>query len=88
MTYEKLSAIITDRMIQKNEIRKHRSVQDVRRDDIVSICAGFQKIINLYQESNSYDPIKSFEARAILWDAMNNYDVTDDEVENHEIFKK
>ena len=75
-------------MIQKNEIRKHRSVQDVRRDDIVSICAGFQKIINLYQESNSYDPIKSFEARAILWDAMNNYDVTDDEVENHEIFKK
>jgi len=88
MTHAELANTITDRMIQKNEIRKHRAVQDIRRDDIVSICAGFQKIINLYQESNSYDAIKSFEARAILWDAMNDYDVTDSEIMKHEIFTK
>ena len=88
MTHAELANTITDRMIQKNEIRKHRAVQDIRRDDIVAICAGFQKVINLYQESGSYDANKSFDARMILWDTMNDYDVTDCEIMNHEIFTK
>jgi hypothetical protein len=88
MTYAELDNLTTDRMIQKIQLRKHRAVQDIRRDDIVAICAGFQKVIDLYRESGSYNDHKSFDARMILWDAMNDYDVTDSEIMKHEIFTK
>ena len=88
MTHAELANTITDRMIQKNELRKHRPVHDIRRDDIIHICAAFQKVIDLYKDSGSYDANASFDARSVLLDTMNEFDVTDEEIMDSAIFTK
>jgi hypothetical protein len=42
-------------------------------------------LTQLYQESPHYDACKSLNARAILWDLMSEYNVSNDEVSNHEL---
>jgi hypothetical protein len=86
MTHEELGKTITQRMIRKNEVAKTTTrIHDVRHEDMVTICAALEVLTTLYQESGKYDPIKSFDARTTLWDLMNEYNVSADEVKAHEL---
>jgi hypothetical protein len=86
MTHAELANTITDRMIRKHEVRKMTTrIHDVRHENMVEICAALEVLTQLYQESPNYDACKSLDARAILWDLMSEYDVSNDEVSNHEL---
>ena len=86
MTHAELANTITDRMIRKHEIRKMTTrIHDVRHEDMVTICAALEVLTTLYKESGNYDSIRSFDARTTLWDLMNEYNVSADEIKAHEM---
>jgi hypothetical protein len=85
MTHDQLASTITNRLNGKGDSNKATRIHDVRHEDMVTICAALEVLTTLYQESGKYDPIKSFDARTTLWDLMNEYNVSADEVKAHEL---
>ena len=86
MTHAQLANTITDRMIRNHEIRKMTTrIHTVRHEHMVEICAALEVLTQLYQECPKYDALKSLDARSVLWDMMNEYNVSNDEVSNHEL---
>ena len=86
MTHAELANTITDQMIRNHEVRKITTrIHDVRHEDMVEICAALEVLTQLYQESPRYDAYKSLDARSILWDLMNEYNVSANEVSNHKL---
>jgi hypothetical protein len=80
---------ITDRMIRKHEVRKMTTrIHDVRHEDMVEVLSAMEALIQLYKESGSYDADKSFNARMVQADAMNEYNVSQAEIDEHELCKQ
>jgi hypothetical protein len=89
MTHAELANTITDRLIREHQLRKDMTrIHDVRHEDIVEILSAMEALIQLYKESGSYDADKSFNARMVQADAMNEYNVSQDEIDEHELCKQ
>ena len=85
MTNQELSNKIAARLNGKK--RPAVRIHDVRHEDMIEIAAAINALTTLYSLSGNYCPLKSFDARAVLWDIINEYNLDIDEVATHPISK-
>ena len=85
MTHAELANKIADSLNGKKrpEVRIH----SVRHEDMMEIAAALNALTTLYTLTGQYDPITSFDARAVLWDVINEYNLDPAEVNEHPISK-
>ena len=85
MTHQELSNKIAASLNGKK--RPAVRIHEVRHEDMLEIAAAINALTTLYSLSGNYCPLKSFDARAVLWDVINEYNLDPSEVDNHPISK-
>ena len=83
MTHAELAQKIKDSLNGKK--RPDVRIHSVRHENMMEIAAALNALTTLYTLSGKFDALKSFDARAILWDVINEYNLDPTEVDNHPI---
>lgn len=86
MTHAELANTITDRLNGKSKPTT-RHAHSVPHADMVAIASALYTLTALYTNSGRFDALASYDARAVLWDLMNEYNLDESEIENHPIAK-